>query len=149
MDSLQVDSRLAELRNSARGWHGVQLAVLGFIGLCGVLSGDSAAPDWFEWLSMWLALAALAVACLATFLVGLAAWPLYRAGPTPSEDAGEVERTSRGITSGPALSLGGAAPPCPAPPSPWWGAAGGGTNTAASHRAAAPPAAPGQPESSG
>ena len=28
--------RLAELRGSAKGWHGVQLAALGFIGLCGV-----------------------------------------------------------------------------------------------------------------
>src|SRR3712207_8556040 len=32
--------RLDELRASARGWHGVQLAVLGFIGLCGVLQEE-------------------------------------------------------------------------------------------------------------
>ena len=84
----QTDDRLTELRTSARGWHGVQLAVLGFIGLCGVLSGGSAAPQWLEWLSMWLALAALACACVATFLVGAAAWPLYRARvPVSGEEA--------------------------------------------------------------
>ena len=38
----EVGDRLTELRNSARGWHGVQLAVLGFIGLCGVLQSGAA-----------------------------------------------------------------------------------------------------------
>jgi hypothetical protein len=105
MDPVQTDDRLTELRNSARGWHGVQLAVLGFIGLCGVLSGGSVAPQWLEWLSMWLALAALACACVATFLVGAAAWPLYRARVPVSGEEGEVERTSRRVTTGLALTF--------------------------------------------
>ena len=33
-----ADRSLADLADSRRGWHGVQLAVLAFIGLCGVLS---------------------------------------------------------------------------------------------------------------
>ena len=49
----QAPSRIAELRGSARGWHGVQLAVLGFIGLCGVLreGAGSGEPHWLQVLS--------------------------------------------------------------------------------------------------
>ncbi|MFD0597018.1 hypothetical protein ACFQZ4_36105 [Catellatospora coxensis] len=35
---------LAKLIDSARGWHGVQLGVLGFIGFCGVLKMGAQAP---------------------------------------------------------------------------------------------------------
>ena len=39
------DDRLKELSASARGWHTIQMAVLGFIGICGVLrTADSPAP---------------------------------------------------------------------------------------------------------
>ena len=39
-----------QLRASARGWHGVQLAVLGFIGLCGALhdAGAATGPRWVQ-----------------------------------------------------------------------------------------------------
>jgi hypothetical protein len=98
--------RLAELRSSARGWHGIQLAVIGFVGLCGVLKGEgSGAPDWVQALAGYLALAALALACLATYQVGRAAWPLYdvrRAAPPVAE---ELLRTSRRITSGLVLTF--------------------------------------------
>lgn len=64
-------------RGSARGWHTVQLAVFGFVGLCGVLkSGTSPAPRGLEAAAGVLVLVALAVACWATFLVGRVAWPL-------------------------------------------------------------------------
>jgi hypothetical protein len=40
---------LAELGRSARGWHGVQLAVLALIGLCGVLTdSDPGDPRWLR-----------------------------------------------------------------------------------------------------
>ena len=43
--------RLAELSASARGWHTIQMAVLGFIGICGVLrTSDSPAPRAIQWL---------------------------------------------------------------------------------------------------
>jgi hypothetical protein len=72
-------SRLVELRTSARGWHGVQLAVLGFIGLCGVLQGNAAQdePRWLQVLAGVLVLVALALACTATALVATAAWPVH------------------------------------------------------------------------
>src|SRR5215217_1064887 len=98
--------RLAELRLSARGWHGIQLAVIGFVGLCGVLKRETpGAPDWVQSLAGYLALAALALACLATYQVGRAAWPLYdvrRAIPPVAE---ELPRTSRRITTGLALTF--------------------------------------------
>jgi hypothetical protein len=113
--------RLAELRSSARGWHGVQLAVIGFIGLCGVLAGDdSEVPGWVGALALYLALAALAVACLATYQVGRAAWPLYdvrRAAPPVAE---ELLRTSRRITSGLALTFTAVALVALAGASSWW-----------------------------
>src|SRR6476469_5318107 len=82
-------SRIAGLRGSARGWHGVQLAVLGFIGLCGVLreGAGSGEPHWLQVLSGLLVLTAFGIACLATVLVALAAWPVYapRAVGQPAE----------------------------------------------------------------
>jgi hypothetical protein len=72
-------SRLVELRASAKGWHGVQLAVLGFIGLCGVLQGAAgqSGPHWLQVLAGMLVLLALALACTATALVATAAWPVH------------------------------------------------------------------------
>jgi hypothetical protein len=72
-------SRLVELRASAKGWHGVQLGVLGFIGLCGVLQGAAGehGPHWLQVLAGVLVLLALALACTATALVATAAWPVH------------------------------------------------------------------------
>jgi hypothetical protein len=75
------ETALAEqerLRTSARGWHGVQLAVLGFIGLCGALHDAAGAPgpEWVQRLAAVLVLVALALACVATALVASQAWPV-------------------------------------------------------------------------
>ena len=72
-------SRLVALRASAKGWHGVQLAVLGFIGLCGVLQGAAGqdGPHWLQVLAGVLVLIALGLACTATALVATAAWPVH------------------------------------------------------------------------
>ena len=66
------------LQASARGWHGVQLAVLGFIGLCGALhdAGDATGPPWVHQLAAVLVIVALVVACIATVLVAAEAWPV-------------------------------------------------------------------------
>ena len=50
-DAEGPSSRLAELRVSARGWHSIQLAVIGFIGFCGVLQNGR--PDNPTWLQVW------------------------------------------------------------------------------------------------
>jgi hypothetical protein len=108
--------RLAELRTSARGWHGVQLAVLGFIGLCGVLqsNGGSNGPRWLQILAGLLVLSALALACVATALVATAAWPVRdvldddapaSAGPAHGAADGEVHRTARRLRLGIGLTF--------------------------------------------
>jgi hypothetical protein len=69
--------RLEELSASARGWHTIQMAVLGFIGICGVLrTTGSQAPRAVQWLAAALAVAALAAASLAIFTVGRVAYPV-------------------------------------------------------------------------
>lgn len=68
---------LGRLSASARGWHAIQLAVLGFIGICGVLrTADPAVPAGVQWLAGLLAVAALGFACAAVFLVGAVAFPI-------------------------------------------------------------------------
>jgi hypothetical protein len=69
--------RLEKLSASARGWHTIQMAVLGFIGICGILrTTSSTAPRAIQWLAAALAIAALAVACMAIFTVGRVAYPV-------------------------------------------------------------------------
>ena len=69
--------RLEKLSTSARGWHTIQMAVLGFIGICGILrTASSPAPRAVQWLAAALAVAALAAACVAIFTVGRVAYPV-------------------------------------------------------------------------
>ncbi|HEX6570223.1 MAG TPA: hypothetical protein VF015_13705 [Acidimicrobiales bacterium] len=97
--------RLASLVTSARGWHGVQLAVLAFIGLCGVLSDvDADVPRGLQVTAGLLALLALALACLATFIVARVAWPLTAASTTAGMPA-EVAEGARRLRAGVALTF--------------------------------------------
>jgi hypothetical protein len=124
-------SRLDELRGSAKGWHGVQLAVLGFIGFCGVLKGEgSTAPSWLEALAGILVLVSFGLALLATYLVGRAAWPLYGArGTERGDDATELARTSRRLTTGLALTFVSIALLALAGTSSWWPSGGSSSAT--------------------
>jgi lysylphosphatidylglycerol synthetase-like protein (DUF2156 family) len=118
----ESSSRIGELRVSARGWHGVQLAVLGFIGLCGVLQRDTGSdqPHWLEVLAGLLALAAFAIACVATVLVALAAWPVYGSRPFAVDDDAEVARTSTRLRAGITLTYVAVAVIALATSSAWW-----------------------------
>jgi hypothetical protein len=79
--------------------------VIGFIGFCGVLQdGRSDNPMWLQVLAGLLALAALVIACGATFLVGRVAWPLMATGPIP-DDVAAAERASRDLRRGLALTF--------------------------------------------
>jgi hypothetical protein len=95
---------LKELTASARGWHTIQMAVLGFTGLCGVLrTAGSPAPRAVQVLAAALAVAAVAVACLAIFLVGQIAYPVSArtSGPGAGQDLARARtrlRTGIGMT---------------------------------------------------
>lgn len=117
----QGTSRIGELRASARGWNSVQLGVLGFIGLCGVLqnSAGSGQPEWLQWLAGLLALVAFALACVATVLVALAAWPVYATDPAAAEDA-DVAGTGRRLRLGITLTFVAVAVIALATSSAWW-----------------------------
>jgi hypothetical protein len=120
VDEPDKPSRLAELRTSARGWHGVQLAVIGFIGLCGVLQGGR--PDNPKWLQVWaglLAITALVLACIATFLVARVAWPLY-GGRGVVEDDAALERDGRRIKQGLFLTFASVAVLALGTATGWW-----------------------------
>jgi hypothetical protein len=118
----ETTDQLADLRTSARGWHGVQLAVLGFIGLCGVLQGNSGTDDprWLQVLSGSLVLAALVLACIATALVALAAWPVYGARAPTHSNAAEIARTSGRLRAGIAITFVSVAVTALAASSAWW-----------------------------
>lgn len=120
--------RLAELRASAKGWHGIQLAALGFIGLCGVIaSGDTANPWALQVISGILVLVAFALACTGIYLVGRAAWPLYRGDPQALE-GGEaaVEAVSRQLTRGLLMTFLSIAALALATAAAWWPKESGG-----------------------
>ena len=90
--------RLERLSASARGWHTIQMAVLGFIGICGVLRTTSGpAPRAVQWLAAALAVAALAVACTAVFTVGRVAYPAGDALDGDRAVAGGTARLRAGI----------------------------------------------------
>jgi hypothetical protein len=90
--------RLERLSSSARGWHTIQMAVLGFIGICGVLrTASSPAPHAIQVLAGVLAVAALAAACAAVFTVGRVAYPVTDAADGTSAVPGAAARLRAGI----------------------------------------------------
>ena len=124
-------ARLAELRGSAKGWHGVHLAALGFIGLCGVIKpGESSNPEALQALAGTLILVAFVAACMGIYYVGKAAWPIYGADPLPAidADAATVERASGQLKRGLALTFVSIALTALAATTSWWPTeeAGGG-----------------------
>lgn len=106
---------LGGLRASARGWHSIQLAVLGFVGLCGVLKGPSSAPRGVRLVSGALVLISLALACCATALVGRVAWPLLEGG-----GATELRRAGRRLRTGLVLTFTAVTLVALAAASSWW-----------------------------
>jgi hypothetical protein len=92
---------LSRLAASARGWHSIQMAVLGFIGICGVLrSGDGTGPSWLQWLAGLLAGGALVMAVLAIALVGRVAYPFYGGTAMAGGDATHLARLAGQLRSG-------------------------------------------------
>lgn len=123
------DAPVAQLAASARGWHGVQLAALAFIGLCGVLSDpDPEVPRSVQLAAAGLALSALALACVAVFVVATVAWPLPSDrlgpgggdGPVGPAGAGPPDAAARRLRAGVALTFVAVALMALAASAGWW-----------------------------
>ena len=116
--------RLKELSASARGWHTIQMAVLGFIGICGVLrTADSPAPRAVQWLAAALAVAALAAASLAIFNVGRVAYPVSDA-PDDASPLLPAARAASRLRAGIRLTVVAVILAVIAALSGWWPASG-------------------------
>ena len=89
----------AQVHASAREWHKLQLGVLGFVGLCGVLRDDagSGRPLWLQDLSGITALAGLVLALVAVTLVATVAFPLVAVPGNPPAIARRL-RLGIGVT---------------------------------------------------
>ncbi len=99
------DDPMKRLSASAQGWHTIQMAVLGFIGICGVLRSTSAStPRAVQVSAAILAVAALAVACLAIFTVGRVAYPI-NASLDNSDGVHEVARARQQLHTGIRLTV--------------------------------------------
>ncbi len=124
--------RLAALSASARGWHTIQMAVLGFIGICGVLrTASSPAPRAVQWLAAALAVAALAVACAAIFSVGRVAYPVAE---TPDDGHGAAGASAR-LRTGIRLTIVALILAVIAALSGWWPSAASSASSTASSAA--------------
>jgi hypothetical protein len=120
-DRQAPESPLAELRASARGWQSLQLAVIGFIGLCGVLQDGR--PDNPKWIQVWaglLALAALVLALVAMFVVARVAWPLYGGREPAVAEAEAVALEGRRLRMGLVLTVASLAALALGTASGWW-----------------------------
>jgi hypothetical protein len=86
---MQPDSMI----DSAKGWHNLQLAVMGFIGLCGVLRmGDTpTGPEWLSWWSTGMSVAAFVAALISMWMVGGVAFPLYSGDQMPRNATGRLK----------------------------------------------------------
>src|SRR4029453_2935006 len=99
--AMHPDSRMpsSSLAESAKGWHNIQLAVMGFIGLCGVLRTGTTpnGPDWLSWWSAGMVVLAFLTSLLSMWMVGSVAFPLYNFGLGGEMPARAPQRLRGGI----------------------------------------------------
>ena len=105
--------------------------MLAFIGFCGVVTdGRPDLPRWLQTTAALLSVAALALACIAVFLVASVAWPVTarRGGfPARSEDAASSTDQSRPrLTAGVVLTFVAVALMALAASANWWPVDAGG-----------------------
>jgi len=113
---------LEHLAASARGWHGIQLAVLGFIGFCGLLwdGGGADRPAAVQWVALALVLTGFVLALVAILLVGRVAYPFH--GPTGADEASGtvLPRATRRLHTGIGLTYLAVGLVVAATLSAWW-----------------------------
>ncbi len=92
---------LEALSASARGWHRIQLAVLGFIGFCGILwEGAAGTPSAVQYAGLVLIVAAFVLAVVSILVVGQVAHPVGDPAADAAEPAGIVTRRTRRLRRG-------------------------------------------------
>lgn len=71
-----------KLIDSAKGWHSIQLGVLGFIGFCGVqqMSEPVKGPEWLSWWWMGFSAFAFGLSLVSMWFIGGVAYPVYGGG---------------------------------------------------------------------
>lgn len=96
-----------ELADSAHGWLRVQLAVVGFVGLCGALwaTGEPDGPAWLQWLAAALAALAFVLGGVAIFLVAHVAYPVRDTALASAPGDNARRRMSGQLRGGIFLSL--------------------------------------------
>lgn len=79
--------------DSAKGWHNIQLGVMGFISLCGVLrmGEEPAGPEWLSWWSTGMSVAAFVSGLISMWMVGGVAFPLYGGEQMPQNATGRLK----------------------------------------------------------
>lgn len=84
---------------SAKGWHNIQLVLMGFIGLCGVLKmgNHPDGPAWLDWWSAGMIVLAFLSALLSMWMVGKVAFPLYHFDPGAQMPANAPQQLRGGI----------------------------------------------------
>lgn len=109
------------LINSAKGWHSIQLAVMGFLGLCGVLrvGEEPAGPDWLAMWSTGMAILSFVTALLSMWMVGGVAFPTYSGEQMPASAPGRLKAGIGMTFVAVIMTVLGAA-------DGWWPAEGGG-----------------------
>ncbi len=87
-----------------------------------LVDGSPSHPVWLQTLAGILVLAALLLACVATYLVGRAAWPVYGADARASaaDEPEALRRASRDLTRGLLLTFVAVAVLALGAASAWW-----------------------------
>lgn len=92
---------LAALSESALGWHRIQLAVLGFIGFCGILwEGDAATPSVVQYAGLVLIVTAFVLAVVSILVVGRVAHPVGGPGAGVAVASDTAARRTRRLRGG-------------------------------------------------
>lgn len=118
-----------ELADSAHGWLRVQLAVVGFIGLCGALwaTGEPTGPGWLKWLAAALAVLAFVLGASAIVLVARVAYPVRETSPAAASADNARSRMWRQLRGGIRLSFLALMLVVAATLTAWWPDTSGGT----------------------
>jgi hypothetical protein len=84
------------LQASARGWQQLQVGVLGFVGVCGLFSGDASAarPPWLQDISGGVAVTGLVASLIAVVVIASVAHPF---SARPMTVAAAARRLRSGI----------------------------------------------------